>query len=279
MKPTRRSVLRCLLGSPALATQTETHTILVMRLSDRKLLHVENSEFAAGAVLPPASTIKPFALLALLETGNLRAEDQFLCSRHLTLNGHSLNCIHPQTSVPMNPARALAYSCNGAVAHFAARFAADELPQSLIRFGFTSQSGLLPGSEASGTVRRNTIGPACELQALGEEGIAVTPVELLLAYARLARRLQDPRYSPIRDGLEGAVEFGTAQAAKIPRINVAGKTGSIVLRSGSPGAWFAGFAPSRSPQLAVVVFTPGRSGGGDAAPIAGELLKNYVRAR
>jgi cell division protein FtsI/penicillin-binding protein 2 len=274
MYSTRRSVLHCLLAAPALAAQTEA-TSIVMRLTDRKLLHIEDAGFAAAAVLPPASTIKPFALLALMEARKLRPDDQFVCSRHLQINGHLLNCIHPETPVPMNAARAIAYSCNAAVAHFAARFAMDELPQALTRYGFKSQTGLLP-QEANGTLQGNTFGASCELQALGEEGIAVTPLELLLAYARLSHRLTDSRYAAIREGLEGAVEFGTAQAAKIPSAQVAGKTGSIVLRSGSPGAWFAGFAPSRTPRIAVVVFTPGHSGGADAAPIAAKLLKRYL---
>jgi len=233
---------------------------------------MENAEFAAGAVLPPASTIKPFALLALLEARKLWPEDQFVCSRRLAIDGHVLNCIHPATAVPMNAARALAYSCNGAVAHFALRFSADELPRALMRYGFTSQTGLVKAAEAAGRVTRNTVGAACQLQALGEEGIAVTPMELMLAYARLSVRWNDC----IREGLEGAVEFGTAQAAQVPGVPVAGKTGSIVLRSGAAAAWFAGFAPSHDPRVAVVVLTAGRSGGSNAAPIAARLLKQYL---
>jgi cell division protein FtsI/penicillin-binding protein 2 len=262
------------------AAQEQTGAAVVVRLTDRKVLHIENPNFAAGAVLPPASTIKPFAIMALLEAGKLRAGDQFACTRKLAINGHSLNCVHPPVALPMNPARALAYSCNGAIAHFALRFAPDELPESLIRYGLTSQTGLLKSSgatgEAAGTVQRNTAGAGCQLQALGEEGIAVTPLELVLAYARLSLRLHDEKFAPVREGLEGAVEFGTAQAAQVHGLQVAGKTGSILLRSGAPAAWFAGFAPSRLPRIAVVVLTPGRSGGADAAPIAARLMERYV---
>ena len=256
----RRELLKSLLAAPALGAENNNGTAIVLRLRDRTLLQIDNGEFAAQAVLPPASTIKPFALLALMEAGKLSGDDQFVCSRHLQIDGHSLNCIHPPTALPMNAARAIAYSCNGAVAHFALRFASDELPQALIRYGFTSETGLYKPGEAVGRVRRNTTGSRCQLQALGEEGIAVTPLELLLAYARLSRRLNDVRYALIRDGLEGAVEFGTAQPAKLPDSRVAGKTGSIVLESGARAAWFAGFAPSRSPGVAAVVLTPGQSG-------------------
>ena len=275
----RRWALKSLAAGSLLGVQSQTGTSIVMRMTDRKLLHVENAAFAAGAVVPPASTMKPFALMALIEAGKLRPDDEFVCSRRLEINGHLLNCIHPPTAVPMNAARALAYSCNGAVAYFAQRFAVDELPEALLRYGFTSQTGLCSLEEAVGKVRRNTVGAACQLQALGEEGVVVTPLELLLAYARLSKRLGDASYAPILEGLEGAVEFGTGQAAKISGMQVAGKTGSIVLSSGAPAAWFAGFAPSREPHVAVAVLAPGHSGGVDAAPIARELFKRYASGR
>ncbi len=242
---------------------------LVLRLADRKLLHLEGTDSAARWLVAPASTLKPFSLLALLEAGKLKPADAFACSRRLRLASHELNCVHPPVPLPMNPARAIAYSCNGAVAHFAQRFAPDELPQALIRYGLTSVTNLLPG-EASGRVKRNTAGTACQLQALGEEGILVTPVGMLLAYARLATRL-DRKYICILEGLEGAVEFGTAQAAHVSGVKVAGKTGSI-----AGAAWFSGFAPSRSPKLAITVLVPGRSGGSDAAPIAASLFRKYL---
>jgi cell division protein FtsI/penicillin-binding protein 2 len=80
---------------------------------------------------------------------------------------------------------------------------------------------------------------------------------------------------PVRAGLEGAVEFGTAQLARVPGIAVAGKTGSVQTAAGAGIAWFAGFAPSRSPRVVVTVMLQGHSGGADAAPVAAKLLETY----
>jgi penicillin-binding protein 2 len=81
------------------------------------------------------------------------------------------------------------------------------------------------------------------------------------------------------EGLEGAVEYGTAQAAKLSNIVVAGKTGSVRTDSGMHIASFVGFAPSRSPQVVVAVLGQGYSGGGDAAPLARRLLNAYFANR
>jgi penicillin-binding protein 2 len=224
---------------------------------------------------PPGSTIKPFSLLALLENGNLNAREEYVCPGRLTIAGRSFNCSHPPLGLPMNAARAIAYSCNCAVAHFAERFRPGELLKILERNGLASVTGLLPGVEAAGFVRDGLRGPACLLQSLGEEGVQVTALELLSAYRRLANRVNEKIFAPILEGLEGAVEFGTAQAARLDRIRIAGKTGSVRTANNGHAAWFAGFAPSRSPEVVVTVLVAGRSGGADAAPIAKRLLQHY----
>ena len=99
--------------------------------------------------------------------------------------------------------RALAYSCNCAVAHWAERFRAGELQESLGRYGLQTE----------GEVRD------VRLPALGEENIRLSAEELLRAYRRL--RISDA----VRAGMCGAVSFGTAQRAALPQVSVAGKTG------------------------------------------------------
>ena len=254
-------------------------TALLLRLSDRKLIVSNGLDAAATWRVPPGSTLKPLSLWALLESGKLNASDEYLCPGTLVLDGRNMTCTHPRTAVPMDISRAIAYSCNCAIAHFAERFAPAELPRFLRRLGLSSSSGLSNRPEAAGTFAPNLAGPPLQLQALGETSIEVTPLELLAAYAMLARRTRDLTVSPLLDGLEGAVEYGTAQQAKLSGIRVAGKTGSVRDASGAHLACFAGFAPSRSPEVVTTVLVQGNSGGADAAPIAGRLLRSYFATR
>ncbi|MBV9762443.1 MAG: hypothetical protein JO340_17925 [Acidobacteriaceae bacterium] len=281
---TRRHLFPALLGwaasaRPARQAVSLGGCALLLDLRNGRLLVSEGAEVARRLVAAPGSTLKPLSLLALLEANKLALQEEYFCSRHLVLNGQRLDCSHPNIAAPMNVSRAIAYSCNCAVAHFARRFEIGELARYLLRSGICSRTGLLPDSEATGHIEPASAGPATQLQALGQSPAAVTPLGLLAAYRNLALRVGRPLFAPILDGLESAVEFGTARAAQLPRVSVAGKTGSVMSATGLHAAWFAGFAPSRFPEVAVLVLVQGRSGGADAAPIAASLLRTYFASR
>ena len=84
----------------------------------------------------------------------------------------------------------------------------------------------------------------------------------------------------LRQSLWSAVnQWGTGAAARIPGLDVAGKTGTaqMIAKSradkGEDHAWFAAFAPARAPEVVVVVLVErGGKGGQVAAPIARRIL-------
>lgn len=248
---------------------------LLVDVGTRRLIAVHGAAVAGAFAAPPGSAAKPFTIEALLGSGKLRAEDAFPCPGGLEIGGRSFACSHPAMAAPMQVRTALAYSCNCFVAHFAERFAPGELAAHLVRCGLGSRTGWFGDAEGSGRVGRAEGREARQLQALGEGGVTVTAAALALAYRRLA--LSAPE--EIRSGLEGAVEFGTAQLARVDGVRVAGKTGSVRAADGARIAWFAGFAPSRSPTAVVTVMLQGRSGGGDAAPIAQRILAAHLAGR
>ena len=246
-------------------------TALVVDVQSRRLLAAHAPELAASALAPPGSTVKPFAIAALIESGKLRARDGWRCPGQLWIAGRSFACTHPPIAEPLEAHSAIAYSCNNFVAHFAERFQLGELPLALGRYGFASRTGWFGAQEASGEMR-----PVDDrLLALGEDGIEVTPAGLAAAYRRLALSCGRTILAPVAAGLEEAVEYGTAQHAKAAGWKVAGKTGSVTASDGARVAWFAGFAPSHAPAVAIAVMLQGRSGGADAAPVAGRILEAF----
>ncbi len=100
--------------------------------------------------------------------------------------------------------------------------------------------------------------------------------------------------STVQDALIGVVREreGTAHAERIESVDIAGKTGTaqvshVTPRGVDPGkvwyfnrdhAWFAGYAPSRSPQIAIVVLVEHGGGGGkNAVPIAMRVVRDWQK--
>jgi cell division protein FtsI/penicillin-binding protein 2 len=271
-----------LVGAGALASKTLKDVIgdipgtaLLVDVPARKLIAVHAPSLAAGLLVPPGSAIKPFTLDALLQAGKIRSDEAFPCPHNLQIGGRAFNCSHPPVSLPIQVRTALAYSCNCFVAHFAQRFAAGELATHLNRYGLASPTGWFGDGEAPGRVQRASNLDAQQLQAIGESGVQVSAAAMAMAYRRLALSASEE----IRGGLESAVEFGTAQHAGVAGVKVAGKTGSVRALDGNMIAWFCGFAPSRTPSVVVAVMLQGRSGGGDAAPVAGRILEAHLAGR
>jgi len=82
----------------------------------------------------------------------------------------------------------------------------------------------------------------------------------------------------IKEGMRMAVmePGGTAVLARIKGVSICGKTGTAQNPRGEPHAWFAGFGPYENPEIVVVVVIENSgSGGSVAAPVAGQLFREF----
>jgi penicillin-binding protein 2 len=113
------------------------------------------------------------------------------------------------------------------------------------------------------------------------------------------RRLIEPNQEHltwVKDALEGVVteKEGTANKERTPGVDMAGKTGTaqvshVTPRGVDPGkvwyfnrdhAWFSGYAPSRSPEIAIVVLVEHGGGGGkNAVPIAMRVVRDWQKLK
>ncbi len=78
--------------------------------------------------------------------------------------------------------------------------------------------------------------------------------------------------------MQRVVNSGTATAAALEGVQVAGKTGTAEKGDGTNLAWFIGFAPAEDPQVAIaVVIEDTQSTGGEAAaPLAAATIKTAL---
>ena len=92
-------------------------------------------------------------------------------------------------------------------------------------------------------------------------------------------------FEPVIEGMSNVVKWGTARIARVPGIEVCGKTGTVenfVRIEGekvqlTDHSMFVAFAPRENPKIAVAVFVEnGYWGGRWAAPIASLVIEKYL---
>ena len=148
--------------------------------------------------------------------------------------------------------------------------------------------------------------------AVGQGAVSATPIQMARVAAAVASSGNLPRpqlvepapgetitavapehFDLLRSGMREAVRSGTAWRARIPEAAVAGKTGTAQVASNDvvaadnedrpyelrTHAWFIGFAPFETPEIAVaVVVEHGGGGGAAAAPIGAAILRAFFDA-
>ncbi len=239
-----------------------------------RVIAVVRAAQVAQTASAPGSTLKPFFLTAALRQGRVSAQATVLCHGDLRIAGRDLACTHPREDNVLDSERALAYSCNTWFANLAQRFTPNEAAGVLRGYGFGGRTGLLR-EEAMGDVRTPRDETEVQLQVLGLRDVAITPLQLAQAYARLASELD--AVPVVRRGLEGSVAYGMAHGAATSGMTIAGKTGT----ASDPGeawthGWFAGFATRRGERVVVVIYVP-HGNGADAALLAHRFFVSWGR--
>ncbi len=100
----------------------------------------------------------------------------------------------------------------------------------------------------------------------------------------VAHNFSEMGFSPkvmalIREGMRRCVQSpgGTGSLARIPGIEVGGKTGTAENPHGEDHAWFVGFAPFDNPKIAVACIVENAGyGGTKAAPICGQVMQRFL---
>ena len=187
------------------------------------------------------------------------------------------------------------------------------------------EKGVLPDNEYMRRVHKRRLldGDLANL-SIGQGDLLVTPVQMAQATAtvanggifyqlRLVKQIQDlngditggypvqPRRNlglsesvmdALKEGMVGVIEDGngTAHQARVPNVEVAGKTGTAQWGAGNKNrdrqraaAWFIGFAPVEKPKYAFAVCVEGAAGdhsihgGTAAAPLAGKALRELFK--
>lgn len=268
----------------------------------------------------PGSTFKIVTATAAIDTGAFTPESTLSGRNGILVSGVPLDNDEDESFGQITLTQALAKSVNTVYAQVAERLGKRTLARYMSRFGFDRKPELdYPARElsASGEYERETLlpptSPDVDLGRLGigQDKLEVTALQMAEVAAAVANggRLMVPhltgrivnaegatvlRVTPrvqsvvmkpstataVTSMMEAVVNEGTGEAAKIPGVQVAGKTGTAETQIGDAlnDVWFIAFAPATDPRVVVAATlrrVPGY-GAAYALPVAKRVMESLL---
>jgi cell division protein FtsI/penicillin-binding protein 2 len=265
-------------------------TAVAIDPSNGRILAMVNQKLALSSGAEPCSTIKLAVALAALDEGLITRDTPVNLGGHYTLN------LTKALALSVNPyfetlGRSLGFE---RVKYYANQFGLGELA------GWNlpgEQLGVYPDHELPAA--QGGVGRMCSFG----ESISMTPLQLGALVSAIAnggtlyylqhpqtpeeianfepkvKRVLDiaPLIPEMRDGMEGAVDYGTARSlrASFREFPVLGKTGTCS-NNGTRFGWFASYADTPTGRIVTVIFLKG--GKPTFGPKAAELTGVFYRA-
>jgi peptidoglycan glycosyltransferase len=267
---------------------------------------------------PPGSLFKVIVSAAALETGEYTPETEVPAPDLLTLPQTSTTLENFNGSICDPDERqslidALTISCNTAFAQLGMDLGEDRIREMAEAFGLDGEGFDMPLRVEPSGIGDIESAAALGQTSIGQRDVRMTPLQAAMVAAAVANdgtlmqpylidqvrapdlsvldetdpeEFSEPVSPEIADQLTemmvSVVENGSGQAAQIPGVQVAGKTGTAQVREDVPDHnWFMGFAPADDPKIAVAVFVAngGGTGGDVSAPIAQQVLQAYLEGQ
>jgi penicillin-binding protein 2 len=275
---------------------------------------------AIQAQLAPGSTFKPIIALAGLEYGVITDDFQVSCSGGASFYGRYFKCHQKGGHGRVALEKAIAQSCDVFFYTVGNRLGVDRIAEYAQKSGLGELTGIDLPHEAPGLVpstawkmrnyRLKWYAGETISVAIGQGATTVTPLQLARAIGGIAtggvwqtphlvkeaRQIGSAKRASVNldnvmkviNGMYAVVNLGgTGVRARIPDLEVCGKTGTAQLASNDflkgtaagrqlkDNAWFVGFAPRINPEIVVVALFEGGEHGNLAAPIVRDVIKAH----
>lgn len=284
----------------------------------------ERRNRAISMVYEPGSTFKIITGSAALEEGAITLDDKFEDKGYLQIGPRVITNWDSDLrgSGMLTFTEGMEHSSNVVLAQVGLKLGKEPFYTYLKAFGFGTKTGIDIAGEESGLLVSKNQARDIELATMsfGQANL-VTPLQLLTAISAVANGgtlykpyivdkvtapdgtvVQQNKPTPVRqvisqktsaqmvDVLTKVVTEGTGQAAQIPGINVAGKSGTAQKIDPATGEYsatdyiasFAAFAPAEKPKIAILVVVDSpqegdHQGGTVAAPRAKAILQGALQ--
>jgi len=266
---------------------------------------------AISGTYPPGSSFKVVVAGAALNDRRIKNTTSFVCNGRYILGGRTFHCWREEGHGVQDVTSGIKNSCNVFFYNTGLLIGPDNISRYAQRFGFGKPTGIDIPEEKGGLVpsklwKKIKMGKKwydgeTANYAIGQGYLLVTPLQIARMMAVVANRgflvrphvvkkiesidvsgrakrrvgISKEVLDTVAVGLRKVVmdESGTGTRARSEGVSAAGKTGTAQTGRGTTHAWFAGFAPTDEPKIAIVVFLEeGGRGGLNAAGLAGKIF-------
>ena len=266
---------------------------------------------AIAARYPPGSTWKLVVAAMAMSRGlvGLDSHMPIPCRGGLQYGNRYFRDWKPEGHGDLDLAQAIAQSCDVYFYQLGLKLGLNDLLSDAVRLGFRDRSGIdLPGElrplfPASTEYYDQHYGPrgwtnAVTLNlAIGQGENAQTLANMVSFYAMLANAdgrapephllasatppvrslgLSETQLAGLRQALVEVVQHGTAAAAQIANLRIAGKTGTAQNPPLPAHGWFIGFAPADSPRVVVGAIIEFAGHSTVAAQLVDSIIARYL---
>jgi peptidoglycan glycosyltransferase len=221
---------------------------------------------ATLALYQPGGAIEPVVVAGALQSGLASAQQIFAgADQPVTFDGQTLPCSVAPGQSNLTLSDALALACPGPAAALGQSLGAARLASLFTQFLFFTAPALSIPTTAP-TAEQAGVFTDTSLAGIGQAGLTVTPLQMALVTAALARHGQMPAPQLILQTQNAAGGWQSAPAtAPLPVIDPAvanevkamlpdGLQASAVTSSGGKSlAWYSGFSPIDDPRYVVAV--------------------------
>ena len=263
----------------------------------------------------PGSTFKIVPFIEAIESGVLSEEDLIDCENgKYKIGRHTINDTHKLGIVPARDV--LIHSSNVGIVKVAEMLGKQKLYERARLLGFGTVTGIDFPNESKGQLPNPRTWSNLSLPTMSfGHGVAVSPVQMAMAYAAVAngglllrpyiikringrgdrpdevtetqvirRALSAETASRIEELLCEVVEFGTGKTAALPNIRLAGKTGTAQrikedgrgYETGQYISSFVGYVTDRDPKILCLVMIDSPEGAYYGSQVAAPIFKRIL---
>ncbi len=260
---------------------------------------------AIDGLYPPGSTFKVFTAAAALDAGAVVMTDRFDDPGYYTVGDFTLHDNEGEATGNRDLTGAFALSSNVDFAQIALKMGTDQFYQALEKWGIGASLDFQLHAERGQIPSKDSVVPGELAQmGFGQGALLTSPLQMVLITSTIANGGTMPRpyivRQVVRNGtaasvtpsgslatpisadtaanvkkmMVATVQWGLGTVARLPNVQVAGKTGTATNPHGASHSWFVAFAPAENPRVAVAVVVENV---GYGASYAGPIARNVLR--